>query len=308
MDSSLDKIVFVSKLLVDQRLIELRQENERLKAEIEDRTLNPKPFREEYSIDKFHMYIFQMSLECICSCCHPQYIYNYTPMNCRFIPYIEKIIGDCGIKFTSDEIPAEDSHLIRHGSDYKNVSEFGGLLNDANPNSIEERRKMLRFFKALEEVEKCNSEFEKFKQSNGIDIVDQLHRMIQTINNNFIECTCFNCNCMGPNHMPYKATVTFMPCHFDVWFYPIKKQCKIKIADKNAHFYYTKRTMDDGRPFAYLEYGELIGYNAKNRPEDLNAVLKFRNALQHFIDVSTATPPEPVEEGTPITTFNTHTP
>ena len=65
--------------------------------------------------------------------------------------------------------------------------------------------------------------------------------------------------------------------------------------------------MDDGMPIAYLEYGELIGYNAKNSPEDLNAVLKFRNTLQHFIDVSTATPPEPVEEGTPITTFNTHT-
>ena len=96
-----------------------------------------------------------------------------------------------------------------------------------------------------------------------------------------------------------------MPCHFDVWFYPIKKQCKIKIADKNAHFYYTKRTMDDGRPFAYLEYGELIGYNAKNRPEDLNAVLKFIKALKQFIASSTATPPEPTEEGTPISTLIT---
>jgi hypothetical protein len=116
-----EKAVFVCKLLLDQRVIELKNENERLKLQLFWKTYNPTHLKQLMAAGN------QCTLgpKCGCmACCvtgrnpgNEEEVANNIPWACTFKPWFEQKITECGM-------------TIGHGTD--GVTD-GSLVDDHNP-------------------------------------------------------------------------------------------------------------------------------------------------------------------------------
>jgi len=304
----MDKLTFTCKILLDQRIVELRNENEQLRSEND--YLNFKYFDTEYSIENLKTLMKNTSM-CCCPLCipdHDDYVFPpiTTPNPCTLYSRMKKIFKQCGIKVTSSlssHNRAASSHLICIGQyplDYNKISDFGGLLKDHNPDAKNEKQKIIRMFKILQEVKADMDRIDTFEREYDLCPMETINDLISKANRKISQCTCIKCQCACRTNT--STAFTFMPCHFDIWLQAIAKECRIRISedksDNSGHIFYKCNRGLDGylqirKGFSVkvasrvarmtVTYSNLIGYEMKNRPSDLDAVRRFIEALRHAV-------------------------
>jgi len=161
--SHLDKVMFVSKLLLDQRLIELKKEHEKLKKQFED-----------YKFENFHsIYGFQKLTSLMklanrepgpsCKCRYYPHLYSprmpEEPLyDCKFILWIEEIATQCGIKIRwgQEDRQYTDNHITCFMR-MANINFYGPVgypwFDATKHEQIEERKKAIKFFDILHQME-----------------------------------------------------------------------------------------------------------------------------------------------------------
>jgi hypothetical protein len=145
-----DKLALVSKVLLDQRFLELKQENEQLKLQL---------FWKEYNRKALKKAMIRANLLggyfCMCGgCCE-----NMGPRPCTFKPWFEETVRACGLTFGPnddderdnefDAILGMDYHLINIKSNRWGTPIYGAKLAKAKSVLDLELQKLAALFKAL---------------------------------------------------------------------------------------------------------------------------------------------------------------
>ena len=107
-----EKAVFVCKLLLDQRVIELKNENEHLKLQLFWKTYNPTHLKELMAAG--------LGPKCGCmACCvigrkpdNEEEVANHNPWACTFKPWFEQKITKCGMTIGYGTDGVTDGSLV----------------------------------------------------------------------------------------------------------------------------------------------------------------------------------------------------
>ena len=160
--SGLDKLAVVSKVLMDQRVIELRQENERLRFESfwRDHSLKKldKRLRWANSVEK-------IGPRCYCQDCleverFGRSIAFFRPWSgpCAFKPWFDRLLAQHEMTFVtleSDDLRPDcsliDAHFVELDGNWTG-KDYGGKLRGAKSADDPELRKLRRLFGAVEDV------------------------------------------------------------------------------------------------------------------------------------------------------------
>ena len=159
----LDKLALVSKLLLDERVIELRKENEQLSTELEEIKVNC--FESRYTASLLFIFMGFANensskslgtgrLGCRCKNCPRSGKFVFIPNSkCTFLPFFKELLAMHNLKMrwiNADEGP-HDAQIIYISSGYL---KYGESLNETNPNFIEERKKVIRLIDYVKKVHK----------------------------------------------------------------------------------------------------------------------------------------------------------
>jgi hypothetical protein len=153
--SQIPRIFAVSNVLLEQSILALKQENEKLKLTI---------FWKDHGIKEMlyaMAFANSMSTDCKCSTCMArdqggeEYVYE-----CRFNPWFEERLAECGIEtsvgVTTDQhkctfIEACNTHIV-HAQDWSSFT-YGSKLWNAKSVGDPELKKLAKLFKVLSMTE-----------------------------------------------------------------------------------------------------------------------------------------------------------
>ena len=154
----LDKLALVSKLLLDERVVELRNENERLRKEFEDFKLKHATvvYTEIRLITRMEFANLE-NPDCRCNRCphiNEEEFQGSPELECEFFPWFETMLTKCGLKmqfdgslFADDWTPADDVQIVYNPST-KRVKYVGSLrcTNQDRAELYKERKKLIQLF------------------------------------------------------------------------------------------------------------------------------------------------------------------
>lgn len=167
-DRSLDKLALVSKIMLDERVVALRQENERLRLHL---------FWKDHSVSELKemmMHANRTEPKCHCLACgvggrlYPESRLLPPGSTCTFKPWFENIVAECGMTCVTgvgkEMEPVEthmscgvrnwvydaDAHFHHLSRDDWMSWQYGAKLWKAESANDPEVLKLKRLFKALE--------------------------------------------------------------------------------------------------------------------------------------------------------------
>ena len=167
MDRSVDRLAVVSRIMLDQRFLELRAENETLRSEI--RHLNLSLFWCRYSPDNMkarmifgNFWNAETGPKCTCLACKElkrlryYHVVDPTIETCRFKPWVDQLVRDCGltVKYIFYDRPVierecYDTHIIVYFKDNWDLFTYGHKLRAATSVDDPELRKLEQLYRVL---------------------------------------------------------------------------------------------------------------------------------------------------------------
>ena len=159
----MDKLALVSKLLLDERVVELRNENERLRKEFEDFKLKFAVLIYDHGRLTYLMELVNLHDGCRCNRCPQLDKENFQALpevECKFFPWFETVLAKFGLKmqWTPDDgnWTTSDEVQIVYNRDEKCVW-YSGPLRSSNPNEEEFNEEYKKIIKLCEYLEMTDS-------------------------------------------------------------------------------------------------------------------------------------------------------
>ena len=158
----LDKLALVSKILLDERVIELRNENEKLRQEFEYFKLihAGRIYTGSYLISKMELANVE-NQDCRCNRCphlNKEEFQGSPELECEFFPWFKTMLTKCGLKmqfdgslFADDWTPADDVQIVYNPST-KRVKYVGSLrcTNQDRAELYKARKKLIQLFEYVD--------------------------------------------------------------------------------------------------------------------------------------------------------------